>query len=86
MKIYSIFDKKAMTYGPLMCFPQDVMAIRAIEMEISHHDSVMSSYPYDFVLVLLGTFDDELGTIIPFEVPQNIFECANAVKRSVDNE
>lgn len=77
MKIYSIFDKKANTYGPVMCFPSDVIAIRAIEMELMSDKSVMSNYPHDFCLMLVGEFNVDNGCITADNPPTNVYECAN---------
>lgn len=77
MFIYSLFDKKSMSYGPVMSFPNDVTAIRAIEMEMKNSKSVVSNYPNDFALMLLGSYDDSQGTLKSIPCPFNVYECAN---------
>lgn len=77
MKIYSLFDKKAMNYGPVMAFPNDVTAIRAIEMDMVSSKSVVASYPHDFALMCLGEYDDSTGALSAFPCPSNIYECAS---------
>ncbi len=75
MKIYSLYDKKAMVYSPVMTFANDVFAIRAIEAEMSNSKSSVATYPFDFCLMELGTFDDSIGKIVPREIPTNVYEC-----------
>lgn len=82
MKIYSIFDKKSNNYGPVMCFPNDVMAIRAVEMDLMNGQSVMASYPHDFALMLVGTFDESVGCITADNMPTNVYECANYLAKA----
>lgn len=77
MLIYSLFDKKAMNYGPVMAFPNDVMAIRVIEMEMNNSKSVVASYPSDFALMHLGEYDESSGVISPLPCPVNVYECAS---------
>lgn len=81
MQLYSVYDKKALTYGPVMSFPMDVIAIRAIEMDINSQKSVMSSYPNDFCLVRLASFDENTGKLEVLDIPENVYECANALLR-----
>ncbi len=75
MKIYSLYDKKAMVYSPVMTFANDVFAIRAIESEMSNPKSSVATYPFDFCLMEIGTFDDSTGKISPREIPTNVYEC-----------
>ena len=77
MRIYSLFDKKALSYGPVMAFPNDVMAIRAIEMEMNNAKSVVASYPSDFALMHLGDYDESKGVLSPLPCPLNVYECAS---------
>lgn len=86
MKIYSVYDKKALTYSPVISMPNDVMAIRMIEMEVMRGQSPMANYPFDFCLVHLADMDDTTGKITVLDVPANIYECANAAKRGKENE
>lgn len=80
MKIYSIYDKKALTYSPLICMPNDVTAIRMVQMEIARGGTPMAFAPFDFCLVRLGELDETTGKITTLEIGENVFECANAVQ------
>lgn len=81
MKIYSVYDKKALTYSPVISMPNDVMAIRMIKMEIMQGKSPMACYPFDFCLVRLGEMEETTGKITVQEIPENVFECANALEK-----
>lgn len=81
MKIYSVYDKKAMTYGPLLVFPQPVFAIRMVEMEVMKGNSPVAMYPADFCIICLGEFDQDSGKITPYDTPENVYECLNAVRK-----
>lgn len=80
MKIYSIYDKKSVEYGPLMTFPNDIMCIRAMEMDMGNPNSIVGSYPHDFCVVCFGEFDDDNGKFSLKDVPENIYECVNFLK------
>lgn len=86
MRIYSLFDKKSLSYGPVMSFPNDVTAIRAIEMEMKNSKSVVSNYPTDFALMHLGNYDDAKGILEPLSCPLNVYECANFFTVAENNQ
>lgn len=65
MKLYSIFDKKAGTYGPITTAPNQVFALRLFEKLCKDSGSTIHDYPSDFCLHYLGDFDDSNGMIKP---------------------
>lgn len=81
MRIYSIYDKKSLKYGPLMTFNNDVMCIRSVEMDMNTSTSIIGAYPHDFCVVCFGEFNPDDGVITPFAVAENIYECANFISR-----
>lgn len=64
MNIYSIFDKKAVSYMAPFYFPQKGQAIRALEDSVNDSQSMLNKHPEDYSLFELGTFDDTNGIII----------------------
>lgn len=72
MKIYSIFDKKAIVYSPLMTFENDTYAIREFEHIAS--SGLIHRYPEDFALYCLGSYDDKVGLISSQAVPCFVVE------------
>ena len=74
MKVYSIFDKKAVVYSPLMTFENDIYAIREFEHIAS--SGLIRRYPADFSLYCVGTYDDKVGLITAEPVPVFVFDAA----------
>lgn len=65
MKLFSVFDKKAGTYGPVITQANQVIAIRFFERVAKDKESTIFLYPSDFCLHYLGEFDDNTGMIKP---------------------
>lgn len=76
MKLYSAYDKKALSYSPLMCFVDEISAIRTFESAVHDSASIISRYPADFVLVYLGEMDERTGKITTLDVPNMVLEAA----------
>lgn len=62
-KIFSIYDRKAETFGEPILQPTLGSMLRALEQEFENEDSMLSKYPEDYVLYELGTFNAESGEI-----------------------
>ena len=74
MRVYSIYDKKALAYSPVLSFPNDVFAIRACEADLRNSQSVYSQYPSDFCLVHVADFDDVKGILTPVAPLEVVYE------------
>ena len=83
--VYSVYDKKAMSYGPIMMFENDVQCIRNMEMTFSRGDSVVSRYPADFCVHQVGVFDNDNGNLVSCPI-KNIYEIANAFNLEAVNK
>lgn len=57
-KLYSVFDSKAQSYGPIFGVPNDVVATREFVAVVVAKDSVINKYPDDFELHCVGEFLD----------------------------
>lgn len=73
MKIYSIYDKKALTYFPPFCVENKIQAIRGVEGTVNSSGNVLNSYPDDFALYFIAEFDEKTGKIKQNEL--NYLEC-----------
>ena len=62
MLMYSIFDKKAIEYGPIFFAKNDAVAVRQFN-NFMHGESIL--YPDDYALYKVGDFDTETGAIVP---------------------
>lgn len=80
-KLYSVYDKKANVYSPIMQFDNDVSAVRNFQQACNQTDSLLSRYPDDFRLDYVGDFDSNLGMLISLQTaPKVIVEAAALVE------
>ena len=58
MKVFSIYDEKALTYGlPFFC-PTEGIAKRMFNSLVNDPASNVNKYPGDFKLYLIGSFNE----------------------------
>lgn len=81
MKIYTVYDKAAETYGTLLLFPSNEVAIRNFRLMCNQDDTMYHLCPEDFSLVYLGEFNTETAEFST--VP--LFCIANAKELISDN-
>ena len=60
--VYSIFDLKGSTYEGLYTFVSDIDAVRFFDAITLRTETKFFTYPEDFALVCLGSFDDRTGS------------------------
>lgn len=72
LKVYSIHDRKAGIYNRPFMESNEVIAKRNVERAFLDEDSTFYSYPNDFELVLLGTYDDLTGKFDLLDIPKLI--------------
>lgn len=60
MKIFSVYDKRAMEYGPLNVSVNESVAVR---MFIGTMEKVPPHAKEDYVLRILGDFDEKTGEV-----------------------
>jgi len=71
-KAFSVKDLKAGAFAPPFFMPSVPPAIRAFGDAVLHRDELMSRHPDDFVLYCVGEFDDNLGLMAGYEVPEPV--------------
>lgn len=59
-RLYSVFDRKAVNYGPLMFYSNDEMCLRACAEAVSNN---VVPYPADCDMYYVGLFDTETGVV-----------------------
>lgn len=64
-KLFSIYDRKAQYYLPLMQHRSQADAIREFTGLVVNSETPLATYPADFDLIELGDFDQVVGTIVP---------------------
>lgn len=62
-RLYSIFDNKSKTYGPIFGVPHDAVAVREFGGAVLNEQSGISRYPDDFELHRIGEFRDVEGPV-----------------------
>lgn len=63
---YSVYDRKANSYGPVFAAPNHEVAQRLVIASLKE-DSQLVLFPQDYVLVHLCDFDQETGKILENE-------------------
>ncbi len=63
LKIFSVYDEKAMAYIPPFTLPTREMAVRVFGDMVSSDTHQFSMHPSDYTLFELGEFDDSDGVI-----------------------
>ena len=63
MKIYSVFDLKAASYGPLVAYMTDGEAARALSIILKEKGTSVSEFPGDFNLTQVGEWDPQTGQL-----------------------
>lgn len=66
-KIITIQDTKAQAFLPPFYAKTTAEAIRTFGSSCSDPKSMFNQHPKDFILIEIGTFDDETGLITPCE-------------------
>lgn len=66
--MYSLYDKASETYGQVICFVSDAVAVRSLREVLADMSTIMAKYPDDYQLVKVGEFFVENGQINPCHV------------------
>lgn len=66
-KLYSVYDKRAQTFGQIMAMPTDAHAVRSFTQEVNREDStnMLNQFPDDFSIHLVGEFNEDTGELKP---------------------
>ena len=63
-KAYSLLDIKTGVYSLPFFFLHQAFAVRAVCDMVTNADNQVARYPFDFRLVRLGEFDDNVGLLL----------------------
>lgn len=88
MQFYTLYDKKAAAYMTPQVYRSSADACRSIQMAMEEPKSMLSRFPAEFALYLVGHFDASTGafTAASTGMPQLVLEVAALVPRpEVDN-
>lgn len=74
-RLYSVFDKKALTYSLPYTAVNDALAARFLVSTFEDTDNFIARYPEDFALYYVGDFDASNGQIVSC-IPEFLSECS----------
>lgn len=82
MKLYSVYDKKAMFFDSPFCVENDVQAARSFDQAVNDPRSTLCKYPADFALYYLGEYDSSSGAVMCSDVPRLRHEAMEFVRQA----
>jgi len=77
LKLFSIRDLKASTYGQLICLPNRAVAIRTFTEWVKNPESFFAKYPHDFEMFEIGELDQVTGAITTLQTPDYIVRASD---------
>lgn len=80
MNVYSIYDRKALSYGMPFFQATDGAAARSLSDLANDVNTMIGRHPTDFVLFNIGTYDDQLGLMIPETPLRHVMDAAALVQ------
>ena len=80
MKLFSVYDKKAMFFDSPFCVENDIQAARAFDQAVNDPRSA------DFALYYLGEYDSGTGAIMCSDIPRLRHEAMEFVRKSAVGE
>lgn len=80
MRIYAVYDVKALAYAPPFFQATDGVAVRMLHELVNDSTSMVSRHPGDFKLYCIGTFDDQRGMLVGISPPEHIVDASSLVR------
>lgn len=68
--LFAVYDVKSETYGPVMAYGHEAVAVRDLQTAMQDPQSQLARYPEDFVLVQLGELRDPGEMNLPGGEPE----------------
>lgn len=75
--VYAVYDSKAAVFATPFFVGAEALAVRAFARAANDKESQVGSFPEDFTLFQLATYNDESGVIMPLEQHKNLGLGAN---------
>lgn len=76
LNAYTLYDIKSETYSPPFWAVSHGAATRIIMDVAADPNTTVGRHPVDFTLICIGTFDDGIGLLQPFEAKQHVADVA----------
>lgn len=76
LRAYSLYDCKALIYSPPFYAATDAAAVRMVSDTVADPNTSLSRHPTDYVLFMVGEFDDQRGLFAHASPLVHIVDCA----------
>lgn len=70
--VFAVYDSKAEIFNQPMFFKGKGEALRAFGDEANRPESAIFKHPGDYTLMLIGSYDVEIGLLTPLPTPQSL--------------
>lgn len=74
MNLYVLRDKKSNTVAAPFAAPSDGVAMRLVMDALDDPKATIARYPKDFVVIYIGEYADDDGTLRPADVVRTLVE------------
>lgn len=72
MKVFAVYDTKALCYATPFFMGSAGTAIRAFSDLVNDNQSSVSKHPTDYILFEIGEFDDQTAKLVSLKEPRNL--------------
>lgn len=80
LKVFSVFDEKAQVFGQPFFLPHNGIALRSFSDLVQDSQTSINRHPEDFKLYLIGSYDDNSGSLNPVAQPEFLANATDFVK------
>lgn len=81
-KVFSVYDTKALAHGLPFFSPTVGAAIRMFSDLANDKQSTVARHPTDFILMEIGSFDDQNAKLESVPVPKNLGLASDYIERA----
>lgn len=79
LKAYTIYDNKALQYHPPFFASTHGAACRMLSDLVNDSNTNVGRHPGDYVLYCVGSYDDQLGAMIPIAPLEHVRDATSLV-------
>lgn len=77
---YTIYDNKALQYHAPFFASTDGSAVRSLSDMVSDPNTTIGRHPGDYVLYCIGSYDDQIGAMLPISPLRHVIDAVALVK------
>lgn len=83
-KVYSIFDLKSSVYNAPMFVINVQTVLRGLHQQYQDQDSMIAKYAEDYLLFELGSWDDQIAELRPYEKPLMVCKMSDLLENPLE--